>query len=1250
MSGIDQSVFHYVDESIKQCKELAAFIKKRTAAEADHAKALLKITNAFQRGGKGVAGINMALLQSERSEAAKAILAKSSLWHSFTRMLADTEMIANAQLQKTKCINQDILLPFVGYIKEMEVTRKLHIERIQDYTRNVEDACNCLKKAQKELEGTLTQTSDLSSSFNRAQSNQSAKERDLERLSQKLQTSVDKTVRAQETVKMYKELCSQAQSEYFQILLPKLCEDVLVKEEERSVAVSRVMSDYLYIESMHQKSITDSIHDMTDRLLSVELSSDSKEIVDKLIRKEVVHRHQIHAKQHENPIHTGCILVKRGNIVNDWIPQFCVLTSDKFLDMYDVTQLERPHSSVNMKEASIIDIHTSMFGKEHCLQLSQYTLLTGRELVNMSFETEADKSEWSHLLNMYCYCCSKCANRNGYNAELECNTNIADKDNVYRLVRSVELTVMESKELDIGDLDIKTLNAFCTIQLGDLKVAKTRSKEGDAPFWGEEFFFDSIRPHFRSLKVLLSHNNRLKRHLDVGFVEIPFDSLKSNKRTEEWFQIKAKQDDTVIKGSIRLAIKYQVDHVLPRKEYNPLLVLLTEPKFRALNMLGSVAPSAMRASLGKIGVRILLAKGLEVDGISSLIESDVSATSDPNIIFRGNTLATKTMDTFMSVVGMEYLHASIGKEIKAIYESTESCEVDPLRVDNPEAAKRNFTRLMDHVTSIWQSILASVENCPRSMVEIMSSIHDCILERWGDVGVVKYSAVSGFIFLRFFCPAILSPNLFKIVDDIPEGNRARTFTLIAKILQNLANLAEFGQKEQYLADCNEFIKEQIPNMKNLIDKISSRYTSISATPAKDFSARIDVGRETEALFQYFVQLTKDFENLRDSKSTSPSDVYVAERLLSEFKRLNTLHDQFSSASPGRDSTALTARNANSVAGNMIRKHSPSVNSATVSSHPVRFGNDFDEQNGSSYTASPGHSVVERPEFSVNSPGTACRPLDSKASESSIAGFAASRGSNQHLRSAYDVGSMSNGSIVRTGEDESGISLATFGSSLSVNRAMSSHTGEGGDVVGMSGIFGNSRRPSNSIWASLKGHSASGSSLGVLTAPVEENYASATSPAAAVPKGKGPMRNLMNLFSQRRGSKDAGNSDEPEVATDEALRYIEEKGLNAWNQGSFFTTESDNWDESRSAKSVETNPNDLQSTHSLSMNVHDSRASSISSLQSNPEAKDDRQKGAFGKLTKRLSMSLTGNLGGTGEKETSFQDPNAPPVPILLQKK
>jgi hypothetical protein len=84
---------------------------------------------------------------------------------------------------------------------------------------------------------------------------------------------------------------------------------------------------------------------------------------------------------------------------------------------------------------------------------------------------------------------------------------------------------------------------------------------------------------------------------------------------------------------------------------------------------------------------------------------------------------------------------------------------------------------------------------------------------------VTYSSVSGFLFLRFFCPAILNPKLFGLLKDHPRPRAQRTLTLIAKALQGLANMTTFGNKEPWMEPMNKFLVGHRSDFKEFVDSI-----------------------------------------------------------------------------------------------------------------------------------------------------------------------------------------------------------------------------------------------------------------------------------------------------------------------------------------------------------------------------------------------------------------------------------------------
>ncbi|KAK6458766.1 GTPase-activating protein [Scheffersomyces xylosifermentans] len=238
-----------------------------------------------------------------------------------------------------------------------------------------------------------------------------------------------------------------------------------------------------------------------------------------------------------------------------------------------------------------------------------------------------------------------------------------------------------------------------------------------------------------------------------------------------------------------------------------------------------------------------------------------SATNNAfNTLFRGSSIFSKSLEKYNLRIGQEYLEKALGDFFLKISTEKKSCEVDPRYVEQQERAQRrgkslndsedsdddesiydestakdrhelvqqmveeNFQNLYNYAEEVWDKIYSTSNDLPVQIkIQLKNFRTKVELACDPDDKTTALNCLSAFIFLRFFCPAILNPKLFYLTKNHQTGSSQRTLTLIAKILLNLANRQEFSiHKEPHLIRMNSFLRKHQHEIYDYFDKITGR--------------------------------------------------------------------------------------------------------------------------------------------------------------------------------------------------------------------------------------------------------------------------------------------------------------------------------------------------------------------------------------------------------------------------------------------
>ncbi|ELT88294.1 hypothetical protein CAPTEDRAFT_225557 [Capitella teleta] len=472
-------------------------------------------------------------------------------------------------------------------------------------------------------------------------------------------------------------------------------------------------------------------------------------------------------------------------------------------------------------ELEIKPLHGSILGQDHCFQVS-----TANGSKYYSCRSAEERQRWIQHLRK--------ALR-------------PTQEQTRRTENSLQIWVLEAKNVPTKK------RYFCEVCLDKTLYARTSTKpKGEMLFWGEHFDFCNLPAvDIITVNIYREADKKKKKEKNtlLGYVNIPISAIKGRQLSEKWYTAssatvgKAGRDSKTELPLVRIKARFQMDDILPMDAYTRFMKYLSTDYAALVEVLEPQISVKTKDELASTLVRVLQQMGVAQEFLSDIVMTEVMKLENENLAFRGNSIATKSMEAYMKLIGDKYLQDTLGDFVKTVLESGDDCEVDSMRVQSNATLQRHQTNLIMYCEMAWFKVINSHCFFPLELKEVFRNLCErCRDNKREDT--VSATLISACIFLRFLCPAILSPSLFNLTQEFPHEKGARNLTLVAKTIQNLANYTKFGSKEEFMTFMNDFVEREFPAMQTFVNQISSVSTTDQAA---EFDGYIDLGRELSVL-------------------------------------------------------------------------------------------------------------------------------------------------------------------------------------------------------------------------------------------------------------------------------------------------------------------------------------------------------------------------------------------------------------------
>ncbi|KAL6052912.1 TAO kinase 1a [Balamuthia mandrillaris] len=246
---------------------------------------------------------------------------------------------------------------------------------------------------------------------------------------------------------------------------------------------------------------------------------------------------------------------------------------------------------------------------------------------------------------------------------------------------------------------------------------------------------------------------------------------------------------------------------------NDFINVLLKPHLSVVSALCSSTSGISQHKMDCIGNALIIVFANHrrlVDLFVKLCSIEVAHTVSITDLFLAGSMIGKMLPAYMKMALQPYLRAVLMPVTQLLFKLDKPLVLDPSITKSKEETKKCISKVKEICRVLIERLFASMPALPLTFRRICQRMHEIVINCWP---TKRHIVVQSFLFTKFLCPALVSPQHFGLVDaKVPDKSVFRSSVLVSKTMQAIATGVYFGERERHMAALNKFVKECYPTL------------------------------------------------------------------------------------------------------------------------------------------------------------------------------------------------------------------------------------------------------------------------------------------------------------------------------------------------------------------------------------------------------------------------------------------------------